>query len=133
MSLKDIAVDLTCEVEDFVPASTPAYHAEEKSCRIPGQYTFPTVTPPTTSTDAPTSYHVHSGMRAMAQAMGGVGNPVHIAVHAALEKNPEYGINMTTFLYCRANIFLDLVLCGHSLGAGVAAMLGMVGLIHSRA
>ena len=42
--------------------------------------------------------------------MGEVGKPVHRAVQDALRNNPDY----------------ELVLCGHSLGAGVAAMLGLV-------
>jgi len=46
----------------------------------------------------------------MARAMGDIGKPVQLAVHEALYRNPDYG----------------LVICGHSLGAGVAAMLGLM-------
>jgi len=46
----------------------------------------------------------------MARLMGDVGKPVQLAVLEALHNNPEF----------------ELVLCGHSLGAGVAALLGMV-------
>jgi len=41
--------------------------------------------------------------------MGDVGKPVQLAVQEALYSNPDY----------------ELVMCGHSLGAGVAAILGM--------
>jgi len=46
----------------------------------------------------------------MARAMGDIGKPVHLAVQEAMMYNPGY----------------ELVLCGHSLGAGVAALLGMM-------
>jgi sn1-specific diacylglycerol lipase len=49
-------------------------------------------------------------MLKMARMMGELGKPVHRAVQDALRNNPDY----------------ELVLCGHSLGAGVAAMLGLV-------
>ena len=49
-------------------------------------------------------------MLKMARMMGGIGKPVHLAVKDALHDNPEY----------------ELVLSGHSLGAGVAALLGLV-------
>jgi putative lipase involved disintegration of autophagic bodies len=49
-------------------------------------------------------------MLKMARIMGEVGKPVHRAVQDALRHNPDY----------------ELVLCGHSLGAGVAAVLGLV-------
>ncbi|KAF8169501.1 hypothetical protein BJ912DRAFT_999603 [Pholiota molesta] len=55
-------------------------------------------------------YYVHGGMLRMAKAMGDVGKPVHLAVMEALHKHPDF----------------DLILCGHSLGAAVAAMLGMM-------
>jgi len=62
------------------------------------------------SSTTPPRYHVHGGMLKMARIMGEVGKPVHLAVREALSYNPEY----------------ELVLCGHSLGAGVAAMLGLM-------
>ncbi|KAG6864389.1 hypothetical protein C0991_009994, partial [Blastosporella zonata] len=104
MSLNEIAADLTCEAEEFEPATT----VEEP---LPGQYTFPSMSQPQSSASSTTSprYHVHSGMLRMARAMGSIGKPVHVAVHEALYHNPNY----------------DLVMCGHSLGAGVAAILGM--------
>jgi len=55
-------------------------------------------------------YHVHGGMLRMARVMGEIGKPVHLAVMDALSRNPDY----------------ELILCGHSLGAGVAALLGLM-------
>jgi sn1-specific diacylglycerol lipase len=49
-------------------------------------------------------------MLKMARIMGEVGKPVHRAIQDALRNNPDY----------------ELLLCGHSLGAGVGAMLGLV-------
>ncbi|KAI1788937.1 alpha/beta-hydrolase [Ganoderma leucocontextum] len=57
-----------------------------------------------------TAYVVHGGMLRMTRAMGGSGRPVHVAVRDALWKNKGY----------------SLVLCGHSLGAGVAALLALM-------
>ncbi|EIM85476.1 alpha/beta-hydrolase [Stereum hirsutum FP-91666 SS1] len=54
-------------------------------------------------------YQVHGGMLRMARAMGGKGKPVHVAVREAL----------------RRNLGFELVMCGHSLGSGVAALLAM--------
>ncbi|KAG8754175.1 hypothetical protein FRC14_005314 [Serendipita sp. 396] len=55
-------------------------------------------------------YLVHSGMLRMAQVMGSNGKPVHSAVRKALRLNRGY----------------DLVLSGHSLGAGVAGLLALM-------
>ncbi|PCH41649.1 alpha/beta-hydrolase [Wolfiporia cocos MD-104 SS10] len=57
-----------------------------------------------------TTYLVHGGMLKMARAMGAPGKPVHVAVRGALRRNRGY----------------SLVLCGHSLGAGVAALLALM-------
>ncbi|EPS92614.1 hypothetical protein FOMPIDRAFT_1056702 [Fomitopsis schrenkii] len=46
----------------------------------------------------------------MARAMGAPGKPVHVAVRDALKRNRGY----------------SLVMCGHSLGAGVAALLALM-------
>ena len=46
----------------------------------------------------------------MAMEMGGIGRPVWLVVKDALKRNPSY----------------DLILCGHSLGAGLCTMLGLV-------
>ncbi|KAJ5092523.1 FMN-dependent dehydrogenase [Penicillium alfredii] len=54
------------------------------------------------------SWKVHKGMHASAKRLlGGGGAPVMITLRAALEEFPDYGV----------------VLCGHSLGGGVAALL----------
>ncbi|KAE9399150.1 hypothetical protein BT96DRAFT_1104199 [Gymnopus androsaceus JB14] len=107
MSLNEIAVDLTCQPEEFEPATT-----EEQETPIPGQFHFPKqASASSTSSSMPTKrYTVHGGMLRMARAMGDIGKPVQLAVHEALYRNPDYG----------------LVICGHSLGAGVAAMLGLM-------
>ncbi|KAF5372043.1 hypothetical protein D9615_008070 [Tricholomella constricta] len=111
MSLNEIAADLTCDAEEFEPATTTL--SEEEQHFLPGQYVFPSMSqlPPRSSASSTTSprYHVHSGMLRMARAMGDIGKPVQLAVQEALHNNPDY----------------DLVMCGHSLGAGVAAILGL--------
>ncbi|KAJ7087313.1 hypothetical protein B0H15DRAFT_843485 [Mycena belliarum] len=105
MSLNEIAVDLTCEEEDFEPAITTTSEADETP--IPGQFVFSVCD---ASAPQPPRHHAHGGMLRMARAMGGVGKPVQLAVHEALLHNPGY----------------ELVLCGHSLGAGVAGLLGLM-------
>ncbi|KAJ7762731.1 hypothetical protein DFH07DRAFT_402118 [Mycena maculata] len=119
MSLNEIAVDLTCEDEEFEPATTTPV-SEEEETPLPGQFVFPSassrpqvhVHPPEGPSSSPQSpvHHAHGGMLRMARAMGGVGKPVQLAVHEALLHNPDY----------------ELVLCGHSLGAGVAGLLGLM-------
>ncbi|RDB15457.1 Sn1-specific diacylglycerol lipase alpha [Hypsizygus marmoreus] len=106
MSLNEIAADLTCDPEEFEPATSEGDEDEH----LPGQYSFPAMNASQTSqaSSAP-RYHVHSGIARMTRAMGDVGKPVHLAVQVALYNNPDY----------------ELVMCGHSLGAGVAAILGM--------
>jgi hypothetical protein len=126
MSLNELAVDLTCEPVEFEPASTNLQSAMEDdasdqraSMRMPSHFPFPAASSfrrfPRQSISSMSSlsqprYQVHSGMLKMARMMGEVGKPVHRTVQDALRNNPEY----------------ELVLCGHSLGAGVAAMLGLV-------
>lgn len=164
MSLNEIAVDLTCEPEEFEPATTSLNQEDEEPIPgFPGSYpsvpissspsstgfssasttpsstpfpstinfppmnpstfTFPSMTQDTYTRRYPSRrssisslftsvprYHVHSGMLRMAKAMGDVGKPVQVAVMDALFRNPNY----------------ELVLCGHSLGAGVAALIGLV-------
>ncbi|KAJ2918204.1 hypothetical protein MD484_g2163, partial [Candolleomyces efflorescens] len=105
MSLNEIAADLTCESEWFEPAKSPP---PSEVPPLPGQFKFPTSKP--AAGDKRIKYHVHGGMLKLAKAMGDVGKPVQVAVMEALYANPDF----------------DLVLCGHSLGAGVAALLGMI-------
>ncbi|KAF8898150.1 hypothetical protein CPB84DRAFT_1709834 [Gymnopilus junonius] len=110
MSLNEIAVDLTCDPEPFQPATTPV-QSEDDDAPVPGQFAFPSILDKDIipGENVP-KYHVHGGMLRMAKAMGDIGKPVHLAVLEALHSNPEF----------------DLVLCGHSLGAGVATLLGMM-------
>ncbi|EIN10153.1 alpha/beta-hydrolase [Punctularia strigosozonata HHB-11173 SS5] len=158
MSLNELAVDLTCEPDDFVPASSDdsdavkrprkpqAAHPEASGSQdtdqddasgempgflaspsrpqrtqtipVPTEFSAPkprlrkarSATLPTPSVlHEPKKYKVHGGMLRMMRAMGRHGKPVHVAVRDALRKNKGY----------------ELVLCGHSLGAGVAALLGL--------
>jgi len=140
MSLADLAVDLTCEpkainlrcgaqiapqplsptvggglyhddhsfidIEDIlesIPGSYPGFLDNDTASELP-----PPTTPPFSISDA--SYQVHGGIHKMAVEMGSIGRPVWLVVRDALKRNPSY----------------DLVLCGHSLGAGLCTMLGLV-------
>lgn len=78
------------------------------------------------------SYEVHGGMLTMARIMGAKGAPVHEAVRAAMKSCKGYG-SCTVLLRispraCTECGDAELVMCGHSLGSGVAALLGMVGI-----
>ncbi|KAL0949095.1 hypothetical protein HGRIS_009185 [Hohenbuehelia grisea] len=110
MSLNEIAVDLTCDREEFEPAFTPE---DDGEVAFPGKYSSPSAVPfPTSSASSTTRprYYAHGGMLRMARAMGDIGKPVHLAVQTALHRNPDY----------------ELLLCGHSLGAGVAGILALM-------
>ncbi|KAI4517556.1 hypothetical protein K525DRAFT_210623 [Schizophyllum commune Loenen D] len=109
MSLNEIAADLTCEPLPFVHAHTPKVDEELEPGGIPGNYFFPSKEREGHPEDGE-EHHVHAGMARMARAMGEIGKPVQVAVQEALYRNPDY----------------DLVLCGHSLGAGTAAILGLM-------
>lgn len=113
MSVNEIAADLTCEPEEFEPATTicPSFdpssdsepHSSPSTIPFPSssQYNHPsTPTSPTTSPLLPHSkgsstkrplYFVHGGMLRMARAMGDKGKPVQLAVKEALLHNPGYG------------------------------------------
>lgn len=101
MSLNEIAVDLTCESEDFEPATASIPETEEEEegkeeeeIMIPGKTNFPkfsTTSIPDTTSTTPPRYHVHSGMLRMARAMGALGKPVQLAVREAMECGPGYG------------------------------------------
>ncbi|KAJ7163837.1 hypothetical protein C8R43DRAFT_988885 [Mycena crocata] len=115
MSLNEIAVDLTCEEEEFEPATTTT-PSEEDEDPLPGHFVFPSASTrpqihfPSEPPPQSPRHHAHGGMLRMARVMGGIGKPVQLAVHEALLHNPNY----------------ELVLCGHSLGAGVAGLLGLM-------
>lgn len=139
MSLNEIAVDLTCEDEEFEPATTTTLEEDEEP--VPGQFVsgssksqvhFPSSSASSAPGPQSPRHHAHSGMLRMAHAMGDVGKPVQLAVHEALLHNPDYG---TFMFFCSVTKFLylvaELVLCGHSLGAGVAGLLGLVNNISS--
>jgi len=143
MSLNDLAVDLTCESKeihlnhntqtDLPPSSPPvggdSYRDDHSFIgiedileSIPGSY--PGFLDNNTASESPPSasqfsisgdnYQVHAGIHKMAMEMGSVGRPVWLVVRDALKRNPSY----------------DLVLCGHSLGAGLCTMLGLVNSLY---
>ncbi|KAI9507191.1 alpha/beta-hydrolase [Russula earlei] len=114
MTLNEVAVDLTCEPEEFEPASATAYEGhsaknEDDHCDAdvdrPRSASFRSVR----SFEEDHRYLVHGGILKMSLAMGAPGRPVFTAVEEALSRNPGY----------------ELVMCGHSLGAGVAGVLGL--------
>ena len=133
MSLNEIAVDLTCDAELFQPAETSS-PTEEDETPVPGQFAFPTISEKeaTEGDDACATapkYYVHGGMARLAKAMGSVGKPVHLAVMEALHSHPDFGkIHADSRVTHQSELCggLDLIICGHSLGAGVAAILGLV-------
>jgi hypothetical protein len=108
MSLNEIAADLTCDPEEFEPATTP-YPIEpdvDGQTSMPGKYVFPSLpqhprspsTSPLMLQSSASSimsprYCVHGGMLRMARAMGDVGKPVQLAVKTALLHNPGYGMS----------------------------------------
>ncbi|KAF8509432.1 hypothetical protein BU17DRAFT_98961 [Hysterangium stoloniferum] len=149
MSFNELAADLTCEPTSFVPATSSSAAASQPTddlCEPPQTETenIPTNSTkndsgsalnnevkPTSSTagaNGPPSivryrpsvffekeedgppYKVHSGILQLARAMGSKGRPVHDVISAALSNNSHY----------------ELVLCGHSLGAGVATLLALM-------
>ena len=139
MSLNDLAVDLTCEPQeidlscgpqadpppflgdDLHPDDHPSIDVEDIFGSIPGSYPGfldNTVSEPSSSTSQFSvngdTYHVHGGIYKMAMEMGSIGRPVWLVVNDALRRNTTY----------------DLILCGHSLGAGLCTMLGLVNFLY---
>ncbi|KAG1787652.1 uncharacterized protein HD556DRAFT_1407937 [Suillus plorans] len=114
MSLNELAVDLTCDPVEFEPASGASQEDAGDSISLPGssrripRRRLSILS--TTSHEKQPKYQVHGGMLRMARVMGEIGKPVHVAVMDALTRNPGY----------------ELILCGHSLGAGVAVLLAMM-------
>jgi len=100
MSLNEIAADLTCEPEDFEPATSPdddLYPGHHLSARFvfpgptPNKSSKPYRTRSRASSTTSPRYYVHGGMLRMARAMGDPGKPVQLAVREALYLNPGYG------------------------------------------
>ncbi|KAF8742878.1 Lipase (class 3), partial [Rhizoctonia solani] len=97
-SLNELAIDLTCEPVPFIPVrETPAFKSKDDSQNHDTEQGNET-------------HFVHGGMLKTAELMGLSGRPVHAAIAKALGKNRGY----------------DLVLTGHSLGAGVASLLSLM-------
>ena len=137
MSLNDLAVDLTCEPQEIsLDRGAQAdllgdnlyrdHHSsidiEDILGSIPGSYPGfldNTVSGPSPSAShfsvSDNDYQVHGGIHKMAMEMGSIGRPVWLVVNDALRKNPSY----------------DLILCGHSLGAGICTMLGLVNAVYA--
>ena len=133
LTLGDIAIDLTCESANFtVDDSGPsvgvdaqdAYPDEEGP--EPAQDFSPEAikerearamaeaqekrTEPQARPHERGQYIVHEGMYETAKEIGEIGRPVHRAVRKALLQNAGYNLDIT----------------GHSLGAGVAALLALM-------
>jgi len=120
MSLNELAVDLTCDPAPFKPATTSSNDSEDEDVFVdclddlPSSLPFPSIVEPPTpssfaSSESERVYKVHGGMLRMAQVMGAADKPVHRAVRDALRNNPGY----------------ELFITGHSMGAGVAALLAL--------
>jgi len=93
------------DIEDIlesIPGSYPGFLDNDAACGLSLSASHLS-----TSGD---NYQVHGGIRKMAVEMGSVGRPVWLVVKNALKRNPSY----------------DLVLCGHSLGAGLCTILGLM-------
>ena len=124
MSLNEIAVDLTCDPEEFSPAVTSPIQNDDEypntdDSPLPGRFAFPTITsnsssihisntnPTSTRNDRtpesiyPPKYEVHGGMLRMAKAMGDIGRPVQVAVREALHHNLNYGMLLSTWYKVR--------------------------------
>ncbi|CAE7139211.1 unnamed protein product [Rhizoctonia solani] len=96
-SLNELAIDLTCEAVPFTPAREASIRSGNDSEKQKDETEDET-------------HIVHGGMLKTAQLMGLPGKPVHTAIAKALRKYPGY----------------ELVLTGHSLGAGIAALLSLM-------
>ncbi|KAK4052571.1 hypothetical protein OIO90_004340 [Microbotryomycetes sp. JL221] len=103
LSVDDVATDLACE---------PASFDETLYWDRPANASNTTVSQSSQADPSASrqGYQVHGGMYEMAIAMGGRDGPLTRAVARALRNNPTF----------------DLFLGGHSLGAGVASMLGLM-------
>ncbi|CAD6901831.1 unnamed protein product [Tilletia controversa] len=110
LTFGDVAADLTCDSVPFenMDASRPVPEMDELPDAPPSKGQWH---------DDDKAYVVHEGMYHTAVSIGGSREtPVHRAVSRALAQNPAYDLDIT----------------GHSLGAGLAAILALlwVGLPH---
>ncbi len=155
MTLNEVAVDLTCEPEEFEPAcgddEEEDYDSDgdgDEDDREADDSDMPGSIPPGSEQllRVPTSrrrlrsssfrsvnsfeekhrYLVHGGILKMSLAMGGRNRPVFTAVKEALSRNQGYGKSCSYSHEWLLSDFVELVMCGHSLGAGVAGVLGLV-------
>ncbi|KAI5119748.1 hypothetical protein M0805_004080 [Coniferiporia weirii] len=124
MSVNELAVDLTCDPAPFAPARSDGFPDgegegdSEPIVDMPGSLPFFSDSPPPSlkckresedSEEEGETYDVHGGILRMSRVMGAKGKPLHLAVRRALYRNKGY----------------ELILTGHSLGAGVAALLAL--------
>jgi len=137
LTLGDIAIDLTCESANFdfgdnevdngkvASATLPVYPDDDEGPE-PAQDFSPEAmrereekaiaeaqekqTKPQARPHERGEYIVHEGMYETAKEIGEPGRPVHRAVRKALLTNPGYNLDIT----------------GHSLGAGVSALLAIM-------
>ncbi|CAO3668527.1 unnamed protein product [Rhizopus microsporus] len=96
LGLSDILTDLTCDYKEFVLPTDKLLYEEQKKANR--------------HCDSPRRYIAHGGMLEAAQMMAVQKGKVFEAIKRGLEAYPNYG----------------LVLCGHSLGAGVASLLSIL-------
>lgn len=90
------------DILESIPGSYPGFLDNDAISAPP---------PPTSSFSiCDDNYQVHGGIYEIATEMGSIGRPVWLVVNDALKRNLSY----------------DLILCGHSLGAGLCTMLGLV-------
>ena len=108
MSLNEIAADLTCDPEDFEPATSqdddlhPTHHLSARLVFPSGSTSNKSYrTRSRASSTTSPRYYVHGGMLRMARAMGDPGKPVQLAVREALYLNPGYGaFFFSVFMSC---------------------------------
>ncbi|KAG1465129.1 hypothetical protein G6F46_002502 [Rhizopus delemar] len=96
LGLSDVLTDLTCDYKEFVLPTDNLLYEEQKKKQ--------------TKSDSPRHYIAHGGMLEAAQLLAVQKGKVFEAIKRGLESYPNYG----------------LVLCGHSLGAGVASLLSVL-------
>jgi sn1-specific diacylglycerol lipase len=95
MSGAELAADVACAPVPFAPARTPRPSERGDAAGMPGY--LPTEPPRVEKRaeggegEAGEPYMVHGGMLLLAQAMGGRGKPVHVAVAKALRAHRGYG------------------------------------------